>query len=178
MKWLLRRLEGPRAGYAVIAIALALALPALFAKLFVDEYMQAVRWREGIGSFINDCFVFAGSEADVRRELHDKLGAWWAAPDFKVAFWRPLTAATLAIDHLLWPRSSVLMHLHSLLWFAALLFALRALYGRLLTPPVATLALALYAWDDARGHVLSWVAKRNVLVAGLFGTCAIIAYDK
>jgi len=47
------------------------------------------------------------------------------------------------------------MHAHSLLWFVALLVVTSALSKRLLTARVATLALALYAWDDARGQVLS-----------------------
>lgn len=179
LKWLWKRLEAPRSGLAVLAIALVLAAPALFASLFIDEYLQASRWKEGLGSFLNHCFVFCdGSRTEVQRELYDKLGAWWAAPDFKVAFWRPLSAATLAVDQLLWPRSSVMMHLHSLLWFAALLFAARALYARMHTGPVAALALALFAWDDARGHVLSWVAKRNALIAGVFGVLTLLAYDK
>ena len=70
------------------------------------------------------------------------------------------------------------MHVHTLVWFLALLLALFSLYRRLLAPGVAILALALYAWDDARGGVLSWVANRSALIAGLFGICVLIAHDK
>ena len=187
LKWVMARLAGPRAPQAVIAIALLLALPSLLSPLFIDEYVQAARWRaalehadgRSIWSFFQECFVFAsGKAADYQREMEQVHGAWWAAPDAKTAFWRPLAAATHAIDLSLWPRSAVLMHVHSLLWFAALLYALHVLYRRFLMPRVATLALALYAWDDARGWVLSWIAKRHALLACLFGICAIIAYDK
>lgn len=178
LKWFMARLSAPRAGRIVIATALVLALPALLSPLFIDEYVQAIKWRaEGIGSFLNDCFVFA-TPAGNRAEMEHGYGAWWTAPDFKVAFWRPLSAATHAIDLSLWPGNAALMHAHTLLWFAALLAALHALYRRVLAPRVATLALALYAWDDARGMVLSWIANRHALIAGLFGISAIIVHDK
>ncbi|HOE98007.1 MAG TPA: hypothetical protein PK847_15655, partial [Candidatus Sumerlaeota bacterium] len=46
----------------------------------------------------------------------------------------PLAAATHALDLALWPTSPALMHAHTLLWFAALLAALAALFRRLLPP--------------------------------------------
>jgi hypothetical protein len=179
LKWIMARLGGPLADRAVIAIALVLATPSLFSGLFIDEYVQAARWRAGLWSFLRTCFVFgSGDQATNQREFHEGLGAWWTAPDFKTAFWRPLSAVTHGIDLSLWPGNAMLMHVHTLLWFFGLLFALRVLFRRFLPPRVATLALALYAWDDARGQVLSWIAKRNALIGGLFGVSAIIAYDK
>jgi hypothetical protein len=167
----------PKAGAAVIAIALLLSLPSLFSPLFIDEYVQAARWKAGLGSFLNNCFVF-GAPAINRQEIEHTHGVWWTAPDFKIAFWRPLSAATHAVDLSLWPGNPVLMHLHTLLWFLGLLLALHALYRRFLTPGVASVALALYAWDDARGMLLSWIANRAALIAGLFGVCTLLAYDK
>ncbi len=179
LKWLSVRLDRPRAGRWVIVLALVLALPALFAPLVADEHLQATKWRTERGRFLERCFVFAsGERAANQRELEHGLGAWWTAPDLKVAFWRPLSAATHALDLALWPGHAVLMHAHSLLWFLALLVALNALYRRLLPPRVATLALALYAWDDARGGVLSWVANRSALLAALLGVCVLLAHDR
>ncbi len=171
------RFDRPRAAGAVIAIAMVLSLPSLFSPLFIDEYVQAARWKAGLGSFLNNCFVF-GTPAINRWEMEHTHGVWWTAPDFKVAFWRPISAVTHAIDLSLWPGNSVLMHLHTLLWFLLLLLALRALYRRFLEPAVASVALALYAWDDARGMLLSWIANRAALLAALFGVCALLAYDK
>jgi hypothetical protein len=182
LKWIVVRIGGPWAGHAVIGMALVLALPALRSPLFIDEYVQAAKWRAdqaSLGSFLNDCFVFGSADQTAnQRDLVEGLGAWWTAPDFKIAFWRPLSAVTHAIDLSLWPGNAVLMHVHTLLWFVVLLLYLNALLRRFLTPRVASLALALYAWDDARGQVLSWISKRNVLIAGVFGICTIIAYDK
>ena len=178
LKWVMAHLSG-RAGRGVIVLAVVLAVPSLCAPLVADEHLQATLWRTDSGRFLDDCFVFAsGDRAANQRQMEHGLGAWWTPPDFKVAFWRPLSAATHALDLSLWPGSAALMHVHTLVWFLALLLALFSLYRRLLTPSVAILALALYAWDDARGGVLSWVANRSALIAGLFGICVLIAHDK
>jgi hypothetical protein len=179
LRWVMARLAGPHAGRTVTLIALALALPALFSGLSIDDYIQMVRWKAGLWRFLDDCFVFIrGDAASIHREFCEGLGIWWTALDSKTAFWRPVAAATHAVDLLFWPENSVLMHLHTLLWFVALLLALGVLYRRFFTARVVSLALALYAWDDARGQVLSWIAKRNALIAGVFGVCTLIAYDR
>lgn len=179
--WLARRLEARWASRAVIAVALVLSLPSLFAPLVADEHLQASRWRDRRGDlvgFLGDCFVFASGDLAEGRERMERLGTWWAAPDFRVAFWRPLSAATHAIDLALWPGSAPLMHAHTLLWLAALLASLAALFRRLLPPRAAILALALYAWDDARGGLLSWVANRHALIAAVFSVGALLAHDR
>jgi len=179
--WLARRLEARWGSRAVIAVALVLSLPSLFAPLVADEHLQASRWRDrrgGLVGFLGDCFVFASGDLAEGRERMEHLGTWWAAPDFRVAFWRPLSAATHALDLALWPGSAALMHAHTLLWLAALLASLAALFRRLLPPRAAILALALYAWDDARGGLLSWVANRHALIAAVFSVGALLAHDR
>lgn len=179
LKWITAFLAGPRAKQRVILIALLLTIPSLFVPLVADEHLQATLWRTDSGRFLHDCFVFASGDRAANLQLMEHgHGAWWMPLDFKVAFWRPLAAATHAVDWSLWPGNSALMHLHTLVWFAVLLLALTVLYRRLLTPSAAILALALYAWDDARGGLLSWVANRSAIIAGLFGVCTLIAYDK
>ncbi len=181
LSWLKVRIEGRWGARSVIAIALVLALPSLFVPLVADEHLQARRWRDGRGGlvgFLGDCFVFASGDLAEGRERMEQLGAWWAAPDFRVAFFRPISAATHAIDLTLWPGNAPLMHAHTLVWLAALLGLLAGLYRRLLPPRAALLALALYAWDDARGGLLSWVANRHALVAGVFCVGALIAHDR
>jgi hypothetical protein len=95
-----------------------------------------------------------------------------------MSFWRPLSSLTHVLDHRLWPRSWAAAHAHSMLWFAALLAVLAALYRRFHSPWTAHLALLLYALDDARGWVLGWVANRNVLVAATVAFAALIAHDR
>ena len=100
------------------------------------------------------------------------------APDFRMSFWRPLSSLTHVLDHVLWPRSFVLAHAQSMLWFAALLAVVAVLYRRFHVPWIAHLALLLYALDDARGWVLGWVANRNALVAATLAFAALAVHDR
>jgi len=126
-----------------------------------------------------DLFTFvSGDPAQRTVLLQEGVFGWWTAPDFRMSFWRPLSSLTHVVDHVLWPRSSLMEHAHSMLWFAALLGVLAALYRRLHAPWIAHLALLLYAIDDARGWVLGWTANRNALVAATLAFAALLAFDR
>src|SRR5262249_50827132 len=92
--------------------------------------------------------------------------------------WRPLSSLTHALDHVLWPEHAVAQLAHNLLWqLLALVIAWR-FFRRFLTARwIAVLALALYAFDDARGPVVGWIANRNALVALCFALPALLAHD-
>lgn len=120
-----------------------------------------------------------GDAARTRAAIESGLLPWWARQDVRIAFWRPLSALTHMLDYRLWPNSAALMHLHSLLWFAALVAAAAGLYRRMIQPAwVAALAGLLFALDDAHANAAGWLASRNLLVAGVFGIAALIAHDR
>jgi hypothetical protein len=48
LRWIMAHLGGPGAWHAVIVVALVLALPSLFSGFFIDEYVQAARWRAAL----------------------------------------------------------------------------------------------------------------------------------
>lgn len=177
-------LAHPRQPAVVIALAVVLVLPALRVPLFSDDYIHAIRLSPtltfpGFDDPPWDLFAFASGDPEQRRELMEAGAfAWWTADGFKMAFWRPLSVATHALDHRLWAHSSALMHAHSIVWFGLLLVLLRTLYRRFHAPWIAGLALLLYAVDDARGMVVTFVANRNALVAAVFAVAALIAHDR
>lgn len=168
----------------VILLAVLLVLPSLWSSLVADDFIHAIRLSPtltfpGFDDPPLDLFVFGSGEPQQRAQLMEAGSfAWWTAEGFKMAFWRPLSAATHVVDHRLWPDSPLLMHAHSIVWFALLLAAVAVLYRRMHAPPVAGLALLLYALDDARGMVLSFVANRNALIAAVFGVGVLIAHDR
>ena len=170
--------------WATIALALVLVSPCLVAGLVADDYIHILRLSpdagmEGFDKAPLDLFTFASGEEAQRRSLMEEgLFAWWTAEDFQLAFWRPLSSATHVLDHLLWPRSALLKHAHSMAWFSALLVVLALVYRRFHVPWVAHLALLLYALDDARGFVLSFVANRNALIAAVLALGALVAHDR
>ncbi len=174
----------PRAARWVVVVSLLLASPALFSPLVIDDHVQQiiVRPDRHYGGFEDpgrSLFSFADGSPTQRAALMEEgLFSWWTDPEFKLSFWRPLSAATHRLDFRLWIDDAVWIHAHSLLWFLLLLVALSRLYKRFHEPKVAVMALALYAIDDARGFVLSVACNRNALIAAVFGVGALIAHDR
>jgi hypothetical protein len=169
---------------AAILLALLLVSPCLGVGPMGDDYMLMARvdphvHAPGFAYAPFDLFTFvSGDPAQRAVLLEEGVFGWWMAPDFRMSFWRPLSALTHVLDHRLWPRSWVLAHAQSMLWFVALLAVLGALYRRFHEPWVAHLALLLYAVDDAHAWVLGWVANRNALVAAALAFAALLAHDR
>jgi hypothetical protein len=170
--------------WATIFVALLLVSPCLEVDLALDDYILLAQLDPsveipGVAHDPLDLFSFISGQADQRAALMEAgFLPWWAAPDLRASFWRPLSSLTHLLDFRAWPRSALLGHAHSMLWFAALLAVLFALYRRFHVPWVAHLALLLYAVDDARGMVVGWTANRNALVAATFAFAALLAHDR
>jgi hypothetical protein len=169
---------------AAILLALLLVSPSLGVGPVGDDFMHMARvdprvHAPGFAYAPFDLFTFVSGDPSQRAVLMEEgVFGWWMAPDFRMSFWRPLASLTHVLDQRLWPRSSVLAHAQSMLWFVALLAVLGALYRRFDPPWVAHLALLLYAVDDARGWVVGWTANRNALVAATFAFSALLTHDR
>src|SRR5262249_42881788 len=90
---------------------------------------------------------------------------WWTLPELKLAFWRPLSSALETLDHHLFGRNAVGYHVHSVVWYLALVAICGALLRRALQGALGVLALLLFAVDDAHILPAGWIANRNALVA-------------
>jgi hypothetical protein len=178
--WLGRRWVPP----AIILLALLLVSPCLSVKMVCDDYILLARVDPrahvpGCTYAPLDLFALISGDPLQRAALmQEGVMAWWAAPDLRGSFWRPLSSLTHVVDFLARPRSALVAHAHSMLWFAALLAVVGGLYRRFHVPWVAHLALLLYALDDAHGLLLSWIANRNALVAATFAFAALLAHDR
>ena len=169
----------------VTLCALLLAATSVGPHRALDDYVLALI-AQGRGGPVGlrrsplDLFTFTtGAVADNHRLMDVGLMLpWWTDPELKIAFFRPLASVTHWVDERLWPASPVAMHLHSLVWFGVLLLAVGLVYVRLDgSPRAAGLAFLLYAFDDAHGPTLAWLANRNALIAGALGAGALIAHD-
>jgi len=179
-----------RTRYPLILLALAAVLgaPSLMLGLHGDDFMirEVVRGTFAVGGLHRcplDAFSFLDGVPDHNRELMDRGWLpWWSDPTSHLAFFRPLASLTHWVDHHAWPGSPALMHVQSVGWFVALVWAVAALYRRLIgrTAPawVAVLAALLFTLDDAHAWPVAWLANRNVLLAGLFGVLALVAHDR
>ncbi len=170
-----------------------LSLPTLGFGLMADDHVHRLVIQSWLGDAelpplletevrhpLLDTFVFFRGDPELAH-LEEERGLlpWWAAPDLKAAFFRPLTVVTHLVDHVLWPDTYWLMHLHSGLWMGlGLLLALwlfRSIHG---SGPVAVLAFVLFAVEDAHGASVAWIANRNALIALVFGLLALLAHHR
>lgn len=194
MGWATQRLKSwlsaPRAPWAIVLVAVLVALPSLGYGLAADDHFHKLTltrdpaWRM-LSEPWYDLFTFYdGDPARTMRITDVGLSPWWTDPNVTLAFFRPVSAATHLLDYRLWPAHPWLMHLHSILWYAALVAAAGWLYRRLLWRAgapgrlwVANLAALLYAVDHTHGIPLGWIANRNAIVAGAFAMAALAAHD-
>jgi hypothetical protein len=169
-------------GLAVL-VGLVLMTPSLDSGFAVDDFIHDLLQRDdtgidGMKPRPYDVFVFAPGDSENVAKLTD-LGMfpWWSDPEFKLAFFRPLSSITHQIDHVLWAGNAPWMHAHSLIWFAFLLvvlgFVFRTVHGG---HWIGGLALLLYAIDDARGPTVGWIANRNALIAATFGFASLAVF--
>lgn len=167
-------------------LAFLLGLPFLSLGFQVDDYLQRAVFLQpaALGSLfhdpINNLFNFAdGDPARTGVFIDRGMYPWITLETLKVRYGRPLAAPTHALDYALWPDSPALMHLHSLIWFAAAVFLVALLYRRLMGPTLAaSLAALLFAIDDAHALPAGWIANRNSPVALVLGVAALLLHDR
>jgi hypothetical protein len=116
-------------------------------------------------------FVFSRGEPELNDYYTDQgVFPYWTAPNFQLAFFRPLTALTHNIDILLWKESATMMHLHNILWFVGLVLAAGHLFRTISdTNMVGGLAALFYGVSVAHAIPAAWIASRHVLISSFFG---------
>jgi hypothetical protein len=176
-----RLLSHRRASLLIASAAVLLVANSLWSGLGADDHIHrlSLDGSQQISGLVRpplDLFRFATPENN--RQLMDQgIFPWWADPEVRLSFFRPLTSFTHVLDHALWPDNAFMMHAQSVLWFLALIFGTAALYSRLIQPRwIASLALLFFALDDARGGPVSWIANRNALVAGALSVWSLVFF--
>jgi hypothetical protein len=179
-----RWLAGDRAVLLAVVAALVVVLPALFQGMHADDHIHRgylLKEPQFLRIIKPPLELFTFYDGDPGRTgwvIDRGITPWWTSPHVRVAFFRPLSALTHAADYALWPESPLLMHAHSIVWYAALVAVAAVLYRRVLGASfVAGLAALVYGIDHTHGLPVAWVANRNALVAGFFSLAAIVAYD-
>lgn len=199
---LLRRgiafLAAPRLPLFLTAAAVLVSLPALWAGLFTDDYLhrallmgdspaveelaQVDLAPEGSGRLataLSDLFVVVDPERNLDRFRSYGNLPWWTGDGYRVAHWRPVAALTHWLDYRLFPDAVWLMHLHSVLWFAAVVGVVTLLYRRLIDRAwIAGLAGLLYLLCDDSYFPTAWLANRNLLISLFFAIVTLIAHDR
>ncbi len=172
-----------------VALGMVCTLPSLNVGLVLDDYWHYATFVDVPGLAKSkliapkdafDLFAFCdGDEERMQTLKNEGVLPWWTNVGLKAAFWRPVTSLTHWVDYRHWPEWPVLMHVHSVLWYGAMVFAVGMLYRSVLGMTwVAGLAMLLYAVDDAHGMPVGFLANRNSLLATFFGTMSVVCHIK
>ncbi len=158
-----------------LGLAALLCSPALLGRLFADDYYHLISVEHpgavGPNRGTWDLFTFAtGEPARVTPFITKGPYPWWTLPTVRLSLFRPLSSELTHLDYVLFGRWLPAHHLHSILWYLALVGVACALYRRTLGGQgrlalLAPLAMVLFAIDDVHWLAAVWLANRNALVA-------------
>ena len=168
---------------AIVLLGVVLCAPSLTTGLVADDWFHKLelehRPLNGMSPHPLDIFTFADGNPDDTHKLMDVgVFPWWTDPEVRLAFFRPLSSLTHAIDYALWPKAVWAMHLQNLLWFALVLVVVGWAFRQFLPLETATLALLLFAIDHVHGPAVGWIANRNALIALACGLPAVVFHQR
>jgi VanZ family protein len=172
-----------------VLLALGFGLWELpFASFMADDFIQLgvlervlpVTW---MGSF--DLYTISDGNPQHVQSLKD-AGAlpWFFDPKFKMAFFRPLSSASLVLDHALFGLNPIGYRIHVALWFLVLVVGVANLYSLALhdaefphasTSRIATLALLIFTISGIHA-IFSWTATRHIAIATALGLLALYSH--
>ncbi len=176
---------GRRWPWVVAAAGLLLTLPSLWGGLVLDDHFnrmvitQPEVYADALPGPL-DTYNFFGNDPERNRQIIDRgLVPWWTDANLSLGFWRPITSLTQWLDYKVWPNPVWAMHLHSVLWYAAVVFAATMMFRRFMGVTVAAgLAALMFAVDESHGVPVGFLANRNSVIACLFSVLALIAHDR
>lgn len=171
-----RALATRRAVAVVIALCIAVAATSISIGFLTDDhgFRAVLRSTHPYAPPPHDLFRFVpGDPAGNQLRIRTGRLPWWAAPDLRIHFLRPLTGLAFAADDRLFGASPLGYHVVSLAWYAALLIAAAALFRRVLPAAAATLAVAVLGLSAAHVDAYAWISARHVAIAGALSAAAL-----
>jgi hypothetical protein len=162
--------------WGLCLLALVACSPALLGGIELDDLHHQAMASSGV-DLVTAAFTFV-TDADRPQHLAAVDLPWWTSPTLKMDLLRPVAGLTHYIDWNLWPSSALLMHLHSLLWYAALVGVVGLLHRGGHPSRRATLATLVFALSQAHGMNVGWLAARNSLIGATLGGLALWAYRR
>lgn len=152
---------------------------AVFAPLLgsprVSDDLYHLAWRRGWLPTTRatwDLFRFIDTgETSLLRD--GGVAPWFVEIEARGGMFRPLTSLSIALDLALFGDRSWPAHLHSLVWWAALVACALSLLPKRTTLAARAMALCGFATSFVMVAPVGWIANRGVLMAGAF---TLLAY--
>jgi hypothetical protein len=193
-----RILESRYLPWMVSIIAVVVMLPAVKTGLVMDDLGQrfpqlppaqipAGLFRTGyvpdnsgrLFTVMSDLFGFPRDRNHWKMAKNYGILPWWLSDDTQCSLWRPLTSVSHWLDYRLYPDRPVLMHIHNILWFAAIVFLAAVVYRKIIGPTwAAGLAALMYVLDSNTYFPVMFVANRGFLIALCFGLLCFLNHRR
>jgi len=167
---------GPSAQRVFAAIAGLLGVPALVLGLTTDDRSFFVHVRHE-GAAPLTLFTFAASASDVLESMQLGELPWWASPESRVSFFRPLSSLWHYVEFAYWPQATWLMALENLALYVATVWVAARVYRRLLPDRfTAGLAGLMFAIDEGHANAVGWISSRNTVLSALLSLLCLDAH--
>lgn len=177
-----RRFPRSPVGVAILTALILAAFQLPFSSFMADDFIQ-IGVLEGVSPFPWAgplwLYTIADGNGEHMQQLKDS-GAypWFFKQDFKMKFFRPLSAALLYLDYSLFGLNPLGYGVHNILWFIALILILGAILRRVIPGPVGTAALFIFTISGIHAVVLYWAACRHIFVSVTLAVGALLLYIK
>lgn len=178
--WFARALDAPHATRWIALLAVALVLPTLNTGLILDDWSHRMlndpTWHHP-GSVRGpwELYRFITDDPDFRRISMDRgILPWWIAPGFRLAFLRPISSLSVAVDHTLLAGHPWVWHLENALWFGALTLSAAAVFkATLKSARLVALATLLVAVDHTHAMLTLWISNRHAVLSAVFAFASL-----
>jgi hypothetical protein len=165
--------------WIAVSIGVLLGCSTLGIGFLLDDY-AFVSWLDGAGPrrvTPFDLYEFGLGDRALNYEMvRGGPWPWWADPELKVRFFRPLSSALLWLDHALFGHAPFGYHAHAVLWFAALLLAAGLLFRSALSSTIYPLTFLLFAVNGGHAESVGWISARHMIVAAAPAVAGLAAY--
>ena len=169
------------ASFLCVVLGVALVLPSLTAGFFLDDYLQIAQlegWSR-VPAHPLDLFAFTPRDRGATDRLREAgVAPYFTAPGLRLAFLRPLSSALIWFDHAMFARAPLPYHVHSVLWYAALLVTVAVLLRKAVPGGgrMGTLALLIFCLDGGHALTVTFIAARNGAVSTTLVLLALLAH--
>lgn len=164
---------------AIVAVGVLLRLPSLWVGFGMDDFAQLAMLDHvyPVERVPWDLFTFSsGTRDEVTALMNRGSLAWWSHPQLRLSALRPLASVLTWFDVRVFGHAAMWHHVHTMLWWIAMMVTLARLLLHVLPRRWALLALALYALDECHTYPVGWLANRNAIVSATFGFWAILCH--
>ena len=163
----------------VVGLGALIHLGALRTGFLLDDFIHESMLRGTFPAARHPLDLYNFVDDSDRAEMMERgILPWWTHPELTIRFFRPLSSALIWLDHRLLGQSALLMHLHSLAWWVAMVLAAFALYRAFLGERVARLAVLVFALAPAHSMPIAWLANRDALISLALGIPALLVYTR